>query len=716
MALDPSLGCQDVQYSHSSGFPQPHGLRNTYDSPLSNILEGACSTSRRISLQLLHDRAKMYSKDNTTMSMERSSSSASRLSLGAIKRSVPGMKALLPLKLLSPTLPEFDTWPSPEPTKRSTFGRRIISQDIEYSSIGDRARDSLKSRKRSQQYRDTPIYSEPGSPVPSRAYFSENDVCFNCSQPGSICDADELIQDFVALKGDKIEDNEDEEDDTEGTPCTVKCVSEAPSTNPTPRWSELSFQCSGEALYENESVWLRSPMSKNSSVDEALADDIKDNQFAERTVESWLSDTSSSFDHEDEILACATALSPSKAQVIDLSVNPNHPSDLSLRIPTRSSSLMGTSMPENNFWATLGTPPITPSGPWNHHAQMASDVHETNTNTLVLSKRRLDLSLPSPPQSPHRSPAMRSADTTEPAKMRENTHFSTHNLGDQWPLSDPNMSQPLLTDIIGSLEALTSSFPSAIILPDSPCITAIRTRNIQSTSPPMITVRTSLLKSPFGQDFPRPPSYQPTGQPRSQNTSSHRRDFSSSTAGSLPPYRSSPSKRSSSLPISTSPSCLYPPDLSPLHRIFPTTSDFMCSALYAHIIAHIFITSLSPPTQKARTNRFSGRRRDTPHWTSSPLSAKAANVLGIEFQDSDPTGDSAERQLQFKIRIQALQQILRKCIYCLTGVMDSNLGIVDITELDDSGPGFSNGKLFIRALEEVVKSCEERNNGIGGTV
>lgn len=211
MALDPSLGCQDVQYSHSSGFPQPHGLRNTYDSPLSNILEGACSTSRRISLQLLHDRAKMYSKDNTTMSMERSSSSASRLSLGAIKRSVPGMKALLPLKLLSPTLPEFDTWPSPEPTKRSTFGTRIISQDIEYSSIGDRARDSLKSRKRSQQYRDTPIYSEPGSPVPSRAYFSENDVCFNCSQPGSICDADELIQDFVALKGDKIEDNEDEE-------------------------------------------------------------------------------------------------------------------------------------------------------------------------------------------------------------------------------------------------------------------------------------------------------------------------------------------------------------------------------------------------------------------------------------------------------------------------------------------------------------------------
>lgn len=47
-------------------------------------------------------------------------------------------------------------------------------------------------------------------------------------------------------------------------------------------------------------------MSKNSSVDEALADDIRGDQFAERTVESWLSDTSSSFDHEDEILVSVT--------------------------------------------------------------------------------------------------------------------------------------------------------------------------------------------------------------------------------------------------------------------------------------------------------------------------------------------------------------------------------------------------------------------------
>lgn len=201
MAVDPSLGCQDIQYSQSSEYPQSHGQHSTYDSLLPLSVQGACSTSRRISLQNLQDRAKMRSKDHSAVTMEQSISSASRLSLGVIKRSVPGMKTLLSLKLLSPTLPKFDTWPSPEPPKRSTFGTRIVLQDLEdFSSIGDRARDSLRSPKRSQQYRDTPIYSEPGSPIPSRAYLSEDDVSFKYSQPESICEADRVIQDLINLR------------------------------------------------------------------------------------------------------------------------------------------------------------------------------------------------------------------------------------------------------------------------------------------------------------------------------------------------------------------------------------------------------------------------------------------------------------------------------------------------------------------------------------
>lgn len=216
MALHPLI-YQDTPYPQSSGAPQSHALGNTY-LPLPFATECACPTSRRISLQLLQDRARTDLKDHSFVMMERSSSSPSRVSLGLVKRSVPGMKSLLPLKLLSPTLPEFGIWSSPDTAKRSTFGTRIVSQDLDQSSdIGDRARDSLKSRKRSQQYRDTPIYSQPGSPIPSRAYFSDDDMSFNCSLPGSICDADRVIQDFANLKedeaesvGDEMEDEDDE--------------------------------------------------------------------------------------------------------------------------------------------------------------------------------------------------------------------------------------------------------------------------------------------------------------------------------------------------------------------------------------------------------------------------------------------------------------------------------------------------------------------------
>jgi hypothetical protein len=225
MALHPLIH-QDTKCSQPADSPHSHGLGNTYDLAVS-FVECACPTSRRISLRLLQDHARVDLKDHSPMMLERSSSPTSRASLGNIKRSVPGMKSLLPLKLLSPTVPEFGLWPSPEPVKRSTFGTRIVSRDLDQSSdIGDRARDSLKSRKRSRQYRDTPIYSEAGSPIPSRAYFSDDDVSFNCSQPGSICDADRVIQDFASLKEDETEDEiemEEEVEDDVGQEASMSC-------------------------------------------------------------------------------------------------------------------------------------------------------------------------------------------------------------------------------------------------------------------------------------------------------------------------------------------------------------------------------------------------------------------------------------------------------------------------------------------------------------
>jgi hypothetical protein len=397
-------------------------------------------------------------------------------------------------------------------------------------------------------------------------------------------------------------------------------------------------------------------------------------------------------------------------------MNPTHPSDLSLRIPARSSSLMGTSIPGNNFWDTFGTPPITPSGPWGGESDMLSHLSQVNKDILELPRHTLDV--PSPPLSPHRSPSVRARAANLSPKKRAAMRVSVHDLDSQWPLPPSYPSQPSLTDIISSLEASISSFPSTILLPDTPCISAIRSREIHLVSPPVMPqchISASPLRSPFGQEFPRPPTNPQNHKPRMFSSSLQWQNPSFPITSNGSPYSSSP-MRSSSLPIVMPPTSLFPPDLTPLMRIFPKTSDFMRSVLYAHIIAHTFITSLSTSTQRSQIDHPSSHRRDTPHWTSSPLSPKAANVLGIAVQDSDPTRDSAEKQLQFKIRLQALQQTLRKCIYCLTSVMDSNLGIEDVPDLDDNGTGCNNGKLFIRTLEEVVRGCETGLYGLGGMV
>lgn len=214
MAVHP-LVYQETECCQPAGPPPLHQLGNTYDLALSFAIEYTSSTSTGTPVKL-RDQVSMVLKEHSSTGMERSSNSSSRTSFGLNKRSVAGMKSLLPLKLLSPTVPQHGIWPSSETVKRSTFGTNIIPRDPDQSSdVGDRARDSLESRKRSRQYRDTPIYNQPGSPIPSRAYFSDDEMSFNCSQPGSICGAERLLQDFAILNANEPDDEVEDVDDQE---------------------------------------------------------------------------------------------------------------------------------------------------------------------------------------------------------------------------------------------------------------------------------------------------------------------------------------------------------------------------------------------------------------------------------------------------------------------------------------------------------------------
>jgi hypothetical protein len=102
-------------------------------------------------------------------------------------RSVPGMKSLLPLRLLSPTVPEINVWPSSRPTNRSTFGMNVVpnvNDGDENSREEPENEQSSVSRvevPRLNPYRDIPIYTEPGSPLLNRAYLTDEEVHSSCN-------------------------------------------------------------------------------------------------------------------------------------------------------------------------------------------------------------------------------------------------------------------------------------------------------------------------------------------------------------------------------------------------------------------------------------------------------------------------------------------------------------------------------------------------------
>lgn len=154
----------------------------------------------------------MFSNPNDDCSTmaDRSSKTLKRESS---KRSVHSMKSLLPLKLLSPTLPQPDIWPSTSQDQRSTFGAIPSAQDS--SRVKGKINNPLGLRLSlvapGQSHRDTPIYNEPGSPLPGRAYYSDEDLCINCSSSALDCDDGCEFRDYNDAGNQERENEFDDE-------------------------------------------------------------------------------------------------------------------------------------------------------------------------------------------------------------------------------------------------------------------------------------------------------------------------------------------------------------------------------------------------------------------------------------------------------------------------------------------------------------------------
>ncbi|KAK0110978.1 hypothetical protein ONS95_001359 [Cadophora gregata] len=608
------------------------------------------------------------------------------------KRSVPSMKSLLPLKLLSPTLPQPHIWPSASQDQRSTFG--VIQPTQESSKVQGKTNNPLGLRLSvlppRQSQRDTPIYNELGSPLPERAYYTSDDIC-NCSQPASSFNDRCVFHDHTAA--DNVEP-EYEDDEVASQSNTIDATNFRRRSYDAPRSSDLSFQCSGEDPVPSEAAWLSTPLP-DSPKSRLTRRRSGVRTPVERSVNTWLSDTASELG--ENVVACATAVSPRKAQV----VNVNRFSDESY--PPRGSSLNAPSsatLPVERYsWASSDdSPPDTPTRELEFDDNRS--VCDEPEPQWIFPRRRLDLAMNSPPMSPKVFPDPPPASRFSYSAMSAGIEVDEDpNPVSRWSF-DSTMSEDKSTvHIITDLEDMVSGFPRNMLLPDTPCISEIRL-GLSNTS----------------SDLPSPTISHSSSESRSNDSHSianfsrpRRTNNNLTSSRSTPIVQNNPAWRSSFISSSSTiqpATRLSKPDLTPLSRIFPNSSEYTRLALYGHILAHIFLTSLpSTPSPQLENNNNSSssniprRRRDTPYWTTSHaghprMSDSYPSFAPTSFASTSSNNESSTLQL----RIQTLRSKLRKCIFRLMNNMDSSICQANLD---------GRAELMLRAVEEVVGATEK---------
>jgi hypothetical protein len=153
------------------------------------------------------------------------------------------------------------------------------------------------------------------------------------------------------------------------------------------------------------------------------------------------------------------------------------------------------------------------------------------------------------------------------------------------------------------------------------------------------------------------------------------------------------------------------PNLQPFSAIFPSTTSYLRSALYAHILAYIFVTSLPeyyaiPQTHTPPPSPIKLRYYST---TSQSIPQKAADRLGIPVPATPRKIDVADDAINLR------QSRMGSGVVMLAEKLRSNIGWLIAKMSDDrnekeEGAGRVDAS-FLRALEEVVKGCERDSFG-----
>ncbi|KAF4626058.1 hypothetical protein G7Y89_g12103 [Cudoniella acicularis] len=652
--------------------------------------------SFRPSAQRFHRQSTMQS-DTEAACRLRAAKRASRPS--SIRTSVSGMKSLLPLQL-TPSSSDLESSPSAKSIQRSTFG--LSDPAIPTFPAKETARRSLQFLRlpvviRPKQYRDTPIYSEPGSPLPSTAYYQTE------FQLDSSASSD---SDWVAGCDSPITEP------SEGGPS--RCVS-MDTIRPSPlriqsadmsksekmgvyRNSELSFQCLGEGV-PDETTWLSSPRKEVVSSPEYLPELLAQNMPPEPNVEGWLSEASSDSEKEDDVFDYATALTPIMTQAIK--VNTVSPPELSLRIPPRSSSLTGTRpillspYEEKRNWAQFQDNIL--STPTNEHPVDGWTSYQSETkffSTFSDDDEDEDYLSSYTPFSPVSYPSKRSLSQPELFSGTKRPSILSHILSPHQVRNKTFAPLRLCKDdILSLLEESTANSQSSTVLHSASFISSIRS-HLRSDHPTV---------TPISSPESKAPSRHKNSLTRRVTMSFSSLKRSASASESKSPSPSSNSTKTLSEPDSQNGFPFNtPPDLEPLSRIFPYAPYTTLSSLFAYVLAYIFVQSLrSPPSTSSKSSPSSTSTPNSP----AKIPAKAATMLGIS--PTSTTLDFLEKDLdeQDSIRPERIEVVTAQLVQCISHLTRTMRPFPSSSPKENVKDSFAD-EFLLRALVEVVSTFE----------
>ncbi|KAA8564770.1 hypothetical protein EYC84_010542 [Monilinia fructicola] len=472
-------------------------------------------------------QSNMYTQESSKLGLMRPTSSNSS------KRSVSGMKQLLPLKLSSPQTPDFDSRSTSVSVKRTTFGQLGRVGGLSNPGDGEENRLASPSRKsvRPARYRDTPIFSKSGSLLLGGSLYQDKcPKCFNEAGCTTSCIIDEYesFSDATSSKGYSSDYSDRHTPSVASSPISSKRRYQTDS--------EFSFKCLGEPSQDSESSWFGRPNIQRVN-----------SRSSSMNIEEWLSDSASSMcegsddDDSDDFFACATALAPAKAHVVQV----NHKHSPRLSTPRLSITI----------------PPPQPKTNANLKHSDSSALRKLTSRSPIN-----DLAMSSPPTSPE-----------EPASS--NLARNQHGLLSPIDLSPTPASPDTILDIVAAIEDCTSNFPTKMLLADAPCISSIRshlkaTSRLSAAQKSPQKLASPTLPKTFNQNRPKYLSHRNRPQTICLSPTSDSQSFTSripTTPPSTPP--SSVDFSISSTPSPKTNQILHPPNLclSTRSRKPPTT-------------------------------------------------------------------------------------------------------------------------------------------------